>query len=128
MYERRTLQKCVEAAGGVIPAGFCYGDLKMWLAAGMGASAQHRDPKRIVTGEVPVSVLLITGSAASAGLEASELGRLPAGPNLALNVMRNVMRARQGIFFTGLGSSPNTLAAVPPRMLRRPASLRNGRS
>jgi hypothetical protein len=35
---------------------------------------------------------------------------------------------RHGIFFTGLGSSPNTFAAVPPRMLRRPLSLRNGRS
>src|SRR5262249_14961055 len=35
---------------------------------------------------------------------------------------------RYGIFFTGLGSSPNTLAAVPPRMLRRPVSLKNGRS
>jgi hypothetical protein len=32
------------------------------------------------------------------------------------------------IFFTGLGASPNTLAAVPPRMLRRPVSVRNGRS
>src|SRR5437763_8189092 len=33
-----------------------------------------------------------------------------------------------GIVFTGLVSRPNTLAAVPPRILRRPVSLRNGRS
>ena len=36
--------------------------------------------------------------------------------------------SRYGIFFTGLVSSPNSRAALPPRMLRLACSLRNGRS
>ncbi len=31
-----------------------------------------------------------------------------------------------GIFFTGLGSSPNSRAALPPRILRFAPSLRRG--
>src|ERR1700719_1129372 len=33
-----------------------------------------------------------------------------------------------GIFFTTLASSPNSRAALPPRILRLACSLRNGRS
>ena len=44
-------------------------------------------------------------------------------PNVAC-----VFRAQAGIFLRGLLSRPNTRAALPPRMLWRAVSFRNGRS